>query len=221
MKQSIIVTITDAQTLTRIAIKHYLNSINDIRVVLDTSCGNELLEQLNRIAVTPHICLLEVGLPDINGLQTLKKIKKDINPDIKVVILSAYQSPVIITKFLRNGASGFIPKNENPESFVEAIRHVYNGCIYYPDTLLRKALWAGGKNVLYHTQLTSREFEFLALCGTELSYKQMAEKMHLSRRTIESYRNNLFRKLDIKTRVGLAIYAITTGVQLFDEPIQA
>lgn len=214
MKHPISVTITDAQTLTRFTLKHYLNSIQDIRVVLDTDTGIELLERLYHCTAKPHICLLEVCLPKLSGLQTLHKIKKEYGTEIKVIILSCYQSPHIIAKFLRNGASGFISKNESPDIFIDAIHHVHNGCVYYPEVLLRqvpKYISEPRCNTL-----TPREFEFLSLCATELGYKEIACRMNVSVRTIESYRDALFRKLQVKTRVGLAIYAINAGIFSFD-----
>jgi len=152
----------------------------------------------------------------LNGLQTLERIRREIGTEIKVIVLSSCHSPFVITRFLKNGASGFVCKDEAPENCIEAIRHVYSGCTYYPDVLLQKVAAQLYRQQQNSATLTRREYEFFSLCGTELSYKQIACKMHLSVRTVESYRNILFRKLDVNTRVGLAIYAINEGILPFN-----
>lgn len=129
-----------------------------------------------------------------------------------------YDDELAIIRMLKNGVRGFILKNCDPRQLTDAIHGVMIKGYYHSDLVSSKLIHAinnydndqsGLKNVLL---LNSREIEFLKLTATELTYKEMASKMHVSFRTIDGYREALFLKLNIKSRVGLVIYAIKAGI---------
>lgn len=215
MENTICISITDAHDLTRNAIKHYLNSIANFQVIIDTASGNDLLKKLSY--EHPKICLLEVNLPDSTGLDVLLQIKKAKGTLTKVLMLSSYNSPIIIAKHLKNGASGYVLKQEAPDYLVEAINQVHNGGIYVPRSLTRKFTKRAIRQTDYSISdmsISKREYLFLSYCNSELTYKEIASKMFISPRTLEGYRDSLFKKLNVKSRIGLALYAANSGISL-------
>lgn len=216
MKSTICISITDALKITRNAIKHYLNSIAEFQVIFDTDTGSELLDKLK--LNKPHVCILEIMLPDINGLNILSKVKEVLGKDGKVLILSSYNSPITISKFLKSGASGYVLKEEDPDNLRQAILQVHNGATYLPQPLLRALtntqVWSVDK--MWAMSISKKEYLFLSYCNSELTYKEIASKMFISPRTLEGYRDNLFKKLNVKSRIGLALYAAKSGISLIN-----
>lgn len=216
MKSTICISITDALNITRNAIKHYLNSIADLHVVFDTRTGHELLDKLK--LQKPHVCILEVMLPDISGLEILSKVKKALGNEGKILMLSSYNSPITISKFLKNGASGYVLKQENPDNLRKAILQVHDGAMYLPQPLLRTLISTQQISMekMWAMSISKKEYLFLSYCNSELTYKEIASKMFISPRTLEGYRDSLFRKLNVKSRIGLALYAARSGISLIN-----
>lgn len=214
MKNTISISITDAQKITRNAIKHFLNTVANFEVTFDTDTGTQLISELKKDKTKPHICILEVSLPDLSGLETLMLIKKEIRTDIKVLMLSSYKTPITISKFLKNGANGYILKEDPPGSLIDAIHHVYAGGAYLPDVMLKDVHSRRRKSPdrLESYNISKKEYTFLSYCNSELTYKEIASKMFISPRTLEAYRDSLFRKLNVKSRTGLALYAEKSGI---------
>ncbi len=213
MNNTISISITDAMNITRNAIKHYLNSIADLQVIFDTSSGDELLLKLEH--QIPKVCIIEALLPDATGLDLLLKIKERTNNSSKILILSSYNSPILISKFLRTGASGYILKQESPDNLKDAIQQISTGGVYIPQPLMRQISQMNNINAQYDCMsISKKEYLFLSYCNSELTYKEIASKMFISPRTLEGYRDSLFRKLNVKSRIGLALYAAKSGISL-------
>lgn len=215
MNSTISISIADAMNITRNAIKHYLNSIAGFQVIFDTGTGDQLL--LNLEDQQPSVCIIEALLPDTTGLDVLLKIRERTNGNTKVLILSSYNSPILISKFLRTGASGYILKQESPDSLKDAIQHISTGGTYIPKPLMRQISRMNNINAQYDTMsISKKEYLFLSYCNSELTYKEIASKMFISPRTLEGYRDNLFKKLNVKSRIGLALYAAKSGISLIN-----
>ena len=153
----------------------------------------------------------------MNGFETSKWLREE-HPSILVLALSMQDDEQSLIKMIKNGARGYLLKNVSPAELENALKTIIQNGYYYPD-------WASNivfsnmmnpapkqNSVSLSIDLSDREKEFLKLCITDMSYKEISEKMFCSPRTIESYRNSLCEKLNIKTRVGLAVYAIKTGL---------
>lgn len=214
MQNTICISITDAQKITRNAIKHFLNTVANFEVTFDTDTGTQLLSELKKDKDKPHICILEVSLPDLSGLETLMLIRKEIKTDIKILMLSSYKTPITISKFLKNGANGYILKEDPPSSLIDAIQHVHAGGSYLPDVMLNDMMNHRYRKTeeLEPYNISKKEYTFLSYCNSELTYKEIASKMFISPRTLEAYRDSLFRKLNVKSRIGLALYAEKSGI---------
>ena len=183
-------------------------------VLFEADNGLEFEQKIQQ-QPAPAVVLLDINMPVKDGFATAKFIR-DQFPAIRVLALSMYDEEESIIRMLKAGARGYVLKDAHPSELKRAIDTVMEKAFYYSDTvtgrLMRSLLDAGDSNADDEIKLNDREKEFLKLAATELTYKEIAEKMKLSPRTIDGYRDDLFEKLAIKSRVGLVLYAIRNGI---------
>lgn len=174
--------------------------------VIQANNGNELLKKLSTIDVIPNICILDVYLPELTGYSTVAELRKRW-PEVKILVLSTCTHEYAIVNMLRSGACGYLLKTTSIHEVGAAIETVfakgYVRCDLIDNYPAKEALYA---------PLKGTEAEFLKYCCEELSYQEIAKKMNVSIRTVQGYRDKLFDKLNIKSRTGLAMFAIQTGL---------
>lgn len=185
-------------------------------VMFEADNGKHLIEKLHQNSL-PEIILLDINMPEMDGYETVKWIKKN-HPGVKVLALSMYDNETAIIRMLKYGAKGYILKDSDPIQLKNALDDVEKKGFYYSELVSGKLISAinkmdNGTDVLETSiHLNEREKDFLRHSCSELTYKEIAEKMFVSPRTIDGYRDALFDKLHVKTRVGLVIYAIKNGL---------
>lgn len=207
------VAIADDHTLLRKALGKLIGSFDDYMVLFEADNGREIK---NKIAqhVVPDLVLLDVNMPEMDGFETAGWLNKNY-PKIKVLALSMFSDEKTIIKMLRLGAKGYILKNIDPDELKNALDSVMKKNFYLSDYISGKIISGLHKDVDRIDEpepLTQREKDFLRLICTEITYKDIAAKMYVSPRTVDEYRNNLFEKLKVKSRVGLVMYAIRNGL---------
>lgn len=191
-------------------LKLLISAFPDCIVDIEAYDGLDLLQKIADAEVIPDICILDLSMPKMDGYEVLKRIGKEY-PEIKVLILSMYHNEYSIIKTLREGAAGCLPKEVNPEEIHYAILEIITKG-YYHTELASKYISASLNTDLKKNKINEREIEFLKYCCSDMSYQQIAVAMKLSARTIEGYRDNLFKKLEVKSRSALVMYAIRTGI---------
>ena len=210
------VAVTDDHILLRRGLANMIRNLDVYEVVFEADNGKDFIEKLNS-EILPEIVLMDINMPEMDGYDTADWIKKN-HPEIKVLSLSMYDDEQSIIRMLKCGARGYILKDIDPSEFKMALDAIATKGFYYSEIVSGKLIHAitsfdeADKKTKKAILLTERELEFLRLVCTELAYKEIADKMHLSARTIDGYRNDLFEKLNIKTRVGLVMYAIKNGI---------
>lgn len=180
-------------------------------VLFEADNGKDFIDKLKN-GSEPGIVLLDINMPVMDGYTTAAWIRTH-HPEIKVLALSMYDDEDAIIKMLKNGARGYILKDSHPSELKAAIESLASKGFYYSEMVtgrLMRTIMDEEKTT--EDSLTEREIEFLKLSATEMTYKEIAEQMHLSPRTIDGYRDALFEKLNIKSRVGLVLYAIKNGI---------
>jgi DNA-binding NarL/FixJ family response regulator len=212
-KADITIALVDDHSLLRNGLAGMLKE-SGYTVLFEADNGREFTEEL-KIKGQPVIALLDINMPVMDGYATAAFIKKNY-PEIKTLALSMYDDEDAIIKMLKNGARGYILKDAHPADLKAAIEAVVTKGFYYSEMvtgrLMRSIIDEPDSDAIEEDKLTDREVEFLKLAATELTYKEIAERMHLSPRTIDGYRDDLFAKLSIKSRVGLVLYAIKNGI---------
>ncbi len=206
--------VADDHTLLRKALSKLISSYEGYTVLFEAENGIEVKTKITQHSV-PDILLLDVNMPGMDGFDTVQWIHKNY-PHIKVLALSMFSDEKIIIRMLRLGAKGYVLKNIDPEELKNALDSVVNKDFYLPEYISGKIISGlnrdGDELDKQSIFLTEKEKEFLQLICSELTYKDIAIKLNLSPRTIDDYRNALFDKFSVKSRVGLAIYAIKKGL---------
>jgi two-component system invasion response regulator UvrY len=165
----------------------------------------------------PDLVLLDINMPLKDGFETARWLR-DNHPDVRVMALSMLDNEQSIIRMLRMGAKGYILKDTHPREFKTALDTVMQKGFYYSEMVTGKLINAvnnldtAADEVTTLVKLTEKEIEFLKLACTEMTYKEIADKMNLSPRTIDGYRDALFEKLKVRTRVGLVMYAIKNDI---------
>lgn len=183
-----------------------INSLEGYRVVLIAENGLKLQEQLKQASELPDIVLLDVSMPSMDGYATAKWLREQY-PNIYVLALSTHQGENVIVKMLRMGCRGYLMKDTRPSELRTALNAVAQNGYYFSEYVTGRMVH-GIQHEDDTIKLTNRELEFLKLTSTEMTYKEIADAMGISVKTAEGYRESLFQKLRVKSRVGLALYAV-------------
>ena len=208
------IALADDHILMRRGLATLINSFADYEVIFQGANGQELIDSLNK-NILPHIALLDINMPKKDGYETAYWIKTHC-PQVKILALSMYDNEIAIIRMLQNGARGYILKDAEPFELKEALDGILQKGFHYSDLVTGHLLNNINRTEERHagkgSLLTSRELEFLKLCCSEMAYKDIAERMFVSPRTVENYRDSLCEKLHIKSRIGLVIYAMKSGI---------
>jgi two-component system, NarL family, invasion response regulator UvrY len=210
------VALVDDHSMLRNGLAILVNDLDGYEVVLQSDDGLEFTNTIIQQELSPDIILLDVSMPHMDGFETAKWITTNL-PLAKILVLSMFDDEKSIIKMIRNGAKGYILKDSEPQELEIALNDIVHKGYHYSDLVNGKLIHAVNKldeqsDEEKQSKLTSREIEFLKLSCSEMTYKEIANIMYLSVRTIEGYRDNLFVKLNLKTRVGLVLYAIKNKI---------
>lgn len=213
MKHTIV--IVDDHLLIAKAIASIIDEFTNFEVLYECEHGKLLTEKFSFQHNIPEIVLLDISMPVMDGYETAKWIKKN-HPEVLIMALTMQDGDEALTKMVQSGAKGYLHKNVHPVDLEKALLSLVQRGYYYPDWAASRIfsnLFNGGdKEYTDGIKLTDREREFLEYVCTELTYKEIAEKMLCSTRTVETFRDTLFEKLGVRTRVALALYAVKVGV---------
>ena len=208
------VAIIDDHILLRTALARLVNAFEGYTVLFEADNGKDLRAQIMQHHI-PDIVLLDVNMPEMDGFETTQWLHKNY-PHIKVLVLSMLSDEKTIIKMFRLGAKGYLLKNTDHEELKKALDSVLNKNVYLSEYVSDKLVSGlhkdADKEESKPVMLNDKEKEFLRWTCTELSYKEIAEKMFLSPRTIDDYRQTLFNKLKVHSRVGLVMYTIKNGI---------
>ncbi|HEY4197003.1 MAG TPA: response regulator transcription factor [Mucilaginibacter sp.] len=208
----ILIALVDDHTLFRSGVCGLLSEFDELQVVFEAGNGQQLQQMLLN-HVLPEVVLMDINMPVMDGYETTRWLK-DKYPQIKVLALSMFEDDKAVIKMIKCGASGYVLKESKPKDLLEAIKTIHSKGVYINELV-------SGKLIRSVTEdegapgFTKKELEFLKFCCSELTYKEIADKMFVSPRTVDNYREALFQKLNLKSRTGLVLYAIQNQVYTF------
>ncbi len=196
------VLIADNHPIVRLGIKNILESATDFQVVDDVATTSELFERLKK--VTPDVVLLEMDIPEINGIATLRKIKQEY-PDIKVLIYSGQSEDVYALSTIRAGAFGYLSKTADPDYIITAVKKVSEGNMFITNELAQRLAFDEGtqKPRRFFRKLSTREVEVLKLLASGKRNKDVAQGLNLNEKTVSTYKARLMKKLNVDNMVDL------------------
>jgi two-component system, NarL family, invasion response regulator UvrY len=210
--------LADDHILLRNALASLINSFDEFEVIAMANDGTGVLQELATGNI-PDLLILDLNMPKLNGYETAKYLHHHY-PEINILILTMYDSEIALIRLLQVGVKGFLKKDINPFEMKKAMLIVAESQYYYSnhsmDRLTAMVMQKKSKeDILQKKILTETEIEFLRLSSTDMTYKEIATVMKMTPRKIDHYRDNLFDKLDVKSRVGLAMYTIKNGLVTF------
>ena len=199
------IALVDDHSLFRSGIAALVNDLKGYSILFEASDGQEFIRKISP-KLKPDIVLLDINMPQMDGIATAKWLRSNY-PSIHIIVLSMFEDAEKVLAMVKLGVKGYLLKDSDPDEFEQALKNVARNEVYFPSFVTRHLISNINKPA-DPIKLNSREIEFLKLSGTELTYKEIADQMCVSVRTVDGYRDQLFEKLEIKSRVGLVLYAI-------------
>lgn len=222
MNKVINIALVDDHSLLRNGLASLVTSLG-YQVIFEAGNGNELIEKIDKEDL-PDVVLMDINMPEMDGFDATLWLKKNY-PWVNVLALSMYDDDNSIIRMIRNGAKGYILKDSAPKELKQAIDSIISKGFHYSELVSGRLIHnireddeeknnKGNRKLAMG--LSEKQIEFLKLAATEMTYKEIADQMHLSPRTIDGYRDDLFEKLGVKSRIGLVLFAIKNGIVRMD-----
>jgi len=202
------IAITDDHVMVLKGIETMMNTTSEVSVIATYTNAQETIDGLKRD--NPDVLLLDINLPDINGIDLSKQLLK-VYPELKIIALTNFEDISFVKRMLKNGVRGYLLKNTDKIELVEAIKAVLSGDLYVQKSIndkLLNQLSSKPTNNGLHIKLTRREHDVLIGISEELTTQQISEKLFISPKTVETHRMNIMSKLGAKNSVGIIKIAI-------------
>jgi DNA-binding NarL/FixJ family response regulator len=207
------VVIVDDHLLFSESLEKLIHSFSGFNVLYHAQNGVDLQEKLNVYDTLPDVILLDINMPVMDGFETMDWLSEH-HPKIHVLALSMEDDEAIILKMLCCGAKGYLLKDIHPDKLMEALNEVMDKGYYHSEKVATTLLHSLNNDKSEAPVFKENEITFMKLACSEMTYKEIADEMNLSPKTIDGYRQDLFQKLEIKNRVGLVLYALKNEISI-------
>lgn len=216
--QEIKVALADDHILLRNALATLVNGFGECKIIHQAGNGEELIKAIS-YGTVPDVAILDLNMPLMDGFETARWLHVHY-PKVHVLMLTMYDSELSLIRLLQAGVKGFLKKDIHPFELRFAIQSVIQSGFYYSSQTTGKLVnlfrnSQSGNINLHRAMLSEQEILFLKLTCSDLTYKEIAQEMQLTPRTIDTLRDQLFNRLDVRSRVGLAMIAIKHGIVTF------
>lgn len=213
MSEAIRVILADDHALVRQGIRQFLDGADDITVVGEAADGREALQLVERLQ--PDVAVLDIQMPVVSGIDATREITTRF-PQVRVLILTAYDDDPYVFALLHEGASGYLLKSADPDEFLDAVRKVYRGqsvlSSEVTDKVLQQLRTGGPAGAADQPEpLTSREIEVLGLVADGLTNRAIGQQLDISERTVQGHLANIFGKMGVASRTEAVTEALKRG----------
>ncbi|HVZ26463.1 MAG TPA: response regulator transcription factor [Sediminibacterium sp.] len=209
------IAIVDDHALMRASLRQLIHAEDAFRVVFEAANGRELLAYLQQNP-PPDIVLLDISMPEMDGFETARFLSAHY-PDIRILVISMLRQAGDIQRLVQWGICGYLPKDAEPAELLQALHHIHT--LGYHDNQWFHPRMRKNRQIPFSGSFSNQEKCFIRLACTELTYKQIAHEMKVSPRTVDSYRDGVFRKLQVCSRIGVVVYAIRHHfISLWEKP---
>lgn len=215
-KDKIDIVVTDDHLLFRKGMSALLEDFDFVDEIYEAGNGVELLQLVKGLKEKPDVVLLDIRMPEMDGIEATKKIRK-LYPELKIIILSMEDDAQIVSMLIREGINGYLLKNADPDELELAIKKVVRNDYYFSGSLSNLVIKTASSNeeereLIESLQLTERELKILTLICQEFTASEIADKLMMSVRTIEGHRRKLLEKTGSKNLAGLVVFALKNGL---------
>jgi DNA-binding NarL/FixJ family response regulator len=209
------IALVDDHVLFRKGLAALISYFPSYKILFEAANGKDFIRQL-KLYSAPDIVLLDINMPEMDGYSTASWLRINY-PEVNILALSTMDAETAIIKMITSGAKGYVLKDAEPEELKLAFDEVISKGYFYNDLVTRKVMQSltalsSNSKISDFVKLTEREMEFLKYTCTEKTYNEIAAEMFVSPRTVDGYRNSLCEKLQLKSRTGLALYAVKHGI---------
>jgi DNA-binding NarL/FixJ family response regulator len=206
------IAIVDDHTLFRNGVAALMSEFEELKVVFEAENGEQMQQMLTKHPL-PQVILMDINMPVMDGYAAATWLKENY-PQIKIIALSMFEDDKAVIRMIKCGACGYLLKESKPKELLEAIKTVNTKGVFINELVSGKLI-RSITTIDIIQQCSKKELEFLKFCCSELTYKEIADKMFVSPRTVDNYREALFEKLNLKSRTGLVLYAIQQEIFKF------
>jgi DNA-binding NarL/FixJ family response regulator len=212
------IVLADDEELFRVGLSYILSRDSEINIVYEAENGRQLVDYLETTSELPHIIIMDIKMPELNGVEATKLIHKTY-PKINIIALTTYNTKPFIRNMIDVGASAYLVKNSAPQKVIHTVKQVYYNGFYYDSYVLKivnehsaTVNKAFEKTVFDESFITPREKDVLNLICKQLTTQEIADSLFISPRTVEVHRKNLLEKTGVKNIAGLVIFAINNSL---------
>jgi two-component system invasion response regulator UvrY len=210
MPQPLQIAYADDHHLVRKGIIGLLEAIGNTEILIETGSGEELIAALEAAPTLPQICILDISMPGMNGFEVIAELRERW-PKLRVLVLTVFAQESYVIRMIRSGANGYLSKSCSAEEMQLALNRIMEKGMYYSELMPQSLINAVHKDIVRAPSLTPKERELLKHVVSDLTYAEIATQMQTTPRSVEGYRDSLFRKLKVNSRVALALYAVQSG----------
>jgi DNA-binding NarL/FixJ family response regulator len=207
------IAIVDDHTLFRNGVAALMAEFDELNILFEAENGEKMQQMLAKHSA-PDVMLMDINMPVMDGYAAAKWLKQKY-PRVRILALSMFEDDKAVIQMIKCGAGGYVLKESRPRELLEAIKAIHEKGVYLNEMVSGKLLRSVSEKD-EPPDLSKKELEFLKLCCSELTYKEIADQMFVSPRTVDNYREALFLKLNLKSRSGLVLYAIQNGIFKFE-----
>lgn len=218
MKRKIRIAVADDELLFRQGLMAILQNQGDFKILFDAEDGQDLVNKLRASKEKPDVIVTDLKMPNLNGVEATKLIREEFD-NIKIIALTSHFSKTFILNMISIGAVAYLAKNNSPKLMLHTIREVHANGFYYDDAVLEFIEQESNnqnrnriKSSLDDDYFTERELEILKLVCMQFTATEIAEKLSLSKRTIDVHRSNLLLKTQSKNIAGLVVFALKNKI---------
>ena len=212
------IVLADDEELFRVGMSHILSRDPEIEIVFQATNGRELIEFLKTTETLPHMVIMDIKMPELNGVEATKEISQSF-PEVNIIALTTYNTKPFIRNMIEVGASAYLVKNSPPQKVVHTIKQVYYNGFFYDSEVINALKGfahpsnkADSKTVFDENFITQREREVLELICLQKTSQEIADALFISKRTVEVHRKNLLEKTEAKNLAGLVIFAMKNSL---------
>ncbi len=210
-KDKVNVAIVEDHNIVRKGIIEIVQSFGDFNFVIESDNGKDFISKYQEVEDKPDICIVDIRMPEMDGFELVQYIKENLL-DLKILVLTTYDEEYYLIKMIKLGVNGYLLKNCHPEELKAALMAIYENSYYYNNIFSKRLQEMVATKFIRLPNITDNERVFLEMCGEDLTYSQIAEKLNKSQRSIEGYRDSLFRKFDVNNRASLVLLAVKIGI---------
>ena len=205
------IAIIDDHHIVRKGIIEIIESFSDFKFMIEAENGLDFINKYEEAKNFPDICIVDIRMPEMDGFELIKYLKMNIR-NLKILVLTTYDEEYYLIKMIKLGVNGYLLKSCHPQELKNALTSIYKDSYYYNNIFSKKLKKLVDSNFIKLPNLTENEVSFLKICGEDLTYSQIAEKLNRSQRSIEGYKDSLFRKFGVNNRASLVLVSVKLGI---------